>query len=112
MNTDQFSSTHYTPTGKTRAETRKTVIVAGTYNIECYPFPDVDIEIEYICKMAKVRCFVLFLIGRCIHGIDLYSSGSSRGGTRLRLLAGSTSYSIGAIRLKYVMNLFFFILLA
>jgi hypothetical protein len=69
MKTCQFSTPHYIPAGKTRAETRKTVIVAGTYKIECCPFPDVDVELEYICKMAKVMCFVLHIIGHwhCTH---------------------------------------------
>ncbi|KIM47313.1 hypothetical protein M413DRAFT_64116 [Hebeloma cylindrosporum] len=53
MKTCQYTDLHYIPAGKTREETRKTVIVAGTYKIECCPFPRVDEELEYICKMAK-----------------------------------------------------------
>ncbi|KAF9036621.1 fido domain-containing protein [Panaeolus papilionaceus] len=42
------------PAGMTRTETRKTVLVSGiTYKVECCPFPDVDTELEYICRMAK-----------------------------------------------------------
>lgn len=39
MKTCQYTDLHYIPAGKTRTETRKTVIVAGTYKIECCPFP-------------------------------------------------------------------------
>ena len=46
--TCQFSGQYYIPAGKTRTETRKTVIVAGSYNIESCPFPEVDAELEYI----------------------------------------------------------------
>ncbi|KAF8160046.1 fido domain-containing protein [Crassisporium funariophilum] len=52
MKNCQFSGQYYIPAGKTRTETRKTVIVAGSYNIECCPFPEVDAELEYICKMT------------------------------------------------------------
>lgn len=55
MKACRFSDLRYIPAGKTRTETQKTVIVAGVYNIECCPFPEVDGELEYICKMAKVR---------------------------------------------------------
>ncbi|RDB17125.1 Adenosine monophosphate-protein transferase FICD [Hypsizygus marmoreus] len=55
--TCRFNDVHYIPAGTTRTETRKTVIVTGTYNIECCPFPDVDAEVQYICKMAKVNLF-------------------------------------------------------
>jgi hypothetical protein len=55
MKTCRFSDLHYIPAGKTRTETRRTVIVGGAYKIECCPFPEVDGELEYICKMAKVR---------------------------------------------------------
>ena len=54
MKTCQFSDLRYIAAGKTRTETRKTVVVAGTYKIECCPFPEVDEELEYIFKMAKV----------------------------------------------------------
>ncbi|KAF8072092.1 fido domain-containing protein [Lyophyllum atratum] len=53
MKNCRFSDLHYTPAGKTRTETKKTVAVAGTYMIECCPFPEVDAEVEYICRMAK-----------------------------------------------------------
>ncbi|KAK0441257.1 fido domain-containing protein [Desarmillaria tabescens] len=52
METSRFSET-YTPPGRTRAWTRKTVIIAGNYKIQCCPFPEVDNELDYICKMAK-----------------------------------------------------------
>ncbi|KIJ60752.1 hypothetical protein HYDPIDRAFT_98137 [Hydnomerulius pinastri MD-312] len=39
--------------GETRTVTRKTVIVAGTYKVQCCPFPQVDKELDYFCKMAK-----------------------------------------------------------
>ena len=58
MKNCRYSDLHYIPAGKTRTETWKTVIVAGSYKVECCPFPDVDGELEYICKMAKVRMFV------------------------------------------------------
>ncbi|KAF8959837.1 hypothetical protein BDZ97DRAFT_2041742 [Flammula alnicola] len=45
MKTCRFSDLHYIPGGKSRTETRKT--------IECCPFPEVDEELDYICKMAK-----------------------------------------------------------
>ncbi|PPQ65314.1 hypothetical protein CVT24_011441 [Panaeolus cyanescens] len=51
MKTCQFNvpgNCHGIPSGKTRTETRKTVIVAGiTYKVECCPFPDVDAELDY-----------------------------------------------------------------
>ncbi|KIM36009.1 hypothetical protein M413DRAFT_449459 [Hebeloma cylindrosporum] len=53
MKTCRYGDLNYVPAGKTRTETRKTVIVSGAYKIECCPFPDVDKELEYICKMAK-----------------------------------------------------------
>jgi len=53
MKTCRFSDMCYIPAGITRTETRRTVIVSGTYNIQCCPFPEVDAELEYICKMAK-----------------------------------------------------------
>lgn len=64
MNTCRFSDgRHYIAAGKTRTETRKTVIIGGSAKIECCPFPDVDMEVEYICKMAKV----VFVLYPCIH---------------------------------------------
>ena len=60
MNSCQYSDLSYTPAGKTRTETRKTVFLSGAYKIGCCPFPDVDGELEYICKMAKVRIFIVF----------------------------------------------------
>jgi len=55
MKTFQYSDLYHLPAGKTHTETRKAVIVAGTYNIECCPFLEVDGELEYIFKMVKVR---------------------------------------------------------
>ncbi|KAI0317245.1 fido domain-containing protein [Amylostereum chailletii] len=43
----------YIAAGETRAVTRRTVILTGSYSIQCCPFPAVDEELEYICKMAK-----------------------------------------------------------
>jgi hypothetical protein len=40
---------------------RKTVITGGSAKIECCPFPDVDTEVEYICKMAQVGFFAACL---------------------------------------------------
>ncbi|KIJ99090.1 hypothetical protein K443DRAFT_133199 [Laccaria amethystina LaAM-08-1] len=53
MKTCQFSHFHFTPGGKTRTETRNTVVVAGAYIIQCRPFSDVDMEIDYIRKMSR-----------------------------------------------------------
>ena len=58
MKSCQYSDLCYIPAGKTRTETWKTVIVAGAYKIECCPFPDVDRDLEHICKMARVSVFV------------------------------------------------------
>jgi len=56
MKTCRFNDpVHYVAAGKTRTETRKTVIIRGTVKIECCPFPDVDAVIEYVCRMAKVK---------------------------------------------------------
>lgn len=57
MKTCRFSGEHYVAAGKTRTETRKTAVVTGAYSIECCPFPEVDTELAYICRMAKVRAF-------------------------------------------------------
>jgi hypothetical protein len=59
MNSCQYSDLYYVPAGKTRTETRKTVNVVGAYKVECCPFSDVDGELEYVCKMAKVKMFVV-----------------------------------------------------
>jgi hypothetical protein len=108
MKACQFSASHYIPAGKTRTEMRKTVIVAGAYKIECCPFPNVDAEFEYICRMAKVRRYVLcvtfVVFTPDARVIDFYSNGSSRGGTHSRLPAGCISCSSGAIRLKSVIT--------
>ena len=56
----QFGDKYYIPAGKTRTETSKIVIVAGSYYIECCPFPSVDDELEYICKMIKAKRFVVW----------------------------------------------------
>jgi hypothetical protein len=58
MKTCQISHFHFTPGGKTRTETRNTVVVAGAYIIQCRPFSDVDTEIDYIRKMSRVRLSV------------------------------------------------------
>ncbi|KAF8175103.1 fido domain-containing protein [Pholiota molesta] len=52
MKTCRFVDT-YTPLGMTRSATRKTVFVAGTYNIQCCPFNQVDAELDRICNLAK-----------------------------------------------------------
>lgn len=52
MKTNSFGET-YIPPGQTRTLTKKTVVIAGNYKIQCCPFPDVDNELDYICKMAK-----------------------------------------------------------
>ncbi|KAK0190378.1 fido domain-containing protein [Armillaria mellea] len=52
METSRFGET-YIPPGQTRTSTKKTVVIAGNYKIQCCPFPEVDNELEYICKMAK-----------------------------------------------------------
>jgi hypothetical protein len=67
MKTCRFSDMHYAPAGKTRTETRKSVIVSGVYMIECCPFPEVDVEVEYICKMAKVGFFCCVWICPCVY---------------------------------------------
>ncbi|KAI0319598.1 fido domain-containing protein [Amylostereum chailletii] len=54
MKTCRFTDElHYVSAGKTRTETRKTVIITGVYDVQCCPFPEVDHELEYICMMAK-----------------------------------------------------------
>jgi hypothetical protein len=56
MKNCQFTGKRYIAAGKTRTETRRTAIVAGSYyNIECCPFRNVDDELEYICRMTKVN---------------------------------------------------------
>ncbi|KAG6911000.1 hypothetical protein DXG01_005415 [Tephrocybe rancida] len=47
------NSSSYISPGVTRTITRKTVVISGTYSVECCPYPKVDDELEYICKMAK-----------------------------------------------------------
>ena len=42
-----------------RTETRETAIVAGSYNIECCPFVNVDDELEYINQGEKRFLFIL-----------------------------------------------------
>ncbi|KAF8797596.1 hypothetical protein BYT27DRAFT_7125328 [Phlegmacium glaucopus] len=42
----------YIAPGSTRSLTRKTVIVTGVTKIQCCPYPVVDDELDYICKMA------------------------------------------------------------
>ncbi|EDR04551.1 uncharacterized protein LACBIDRAFT_295034 [Laccaria bicolor S238N-H82] len=53
MKTCQFADFRLTPGGKTRTETKKTVVVAGAYVIQCCPFSEVDTEIDYICRMSR-----------------------------------------------------------
>ncbi|KAF4618594.1 hypothetical protein D9613_009663 [Agrocybe pediades] len=53
MNTCRYIGKHYTPPGRTRTETQKTVVIMGAYTVRCCPFPEVDKELEYICRMAK-----------------------------------------------------------
>jgi len=108
MNSCQYSDLYYAPAGKTRTETRKTVILAGAYKIECCPFPDVDGELEYICRMAKVRISIVFkfffstLTSNPLLGC---SNGLSRGGILSQQRVGFIWYSPGAIRSKYVRDL-------
>ena len=109
MKSCQFSSLHYIPAGKTRTETHKTVVVAGAYKTECCPFPNVDAELEYICRMAKVGCSVVCVTIRCIPKWYLFYAmdqvnGSSHGGTHLRLPAGFISFLSGTIHLKSVIT--------
>ena len=115
MKTCRFSDLHYIPAGKTRTETRRTVIVAGAYKIECCPFPEVDGELEYICKMAKVRLIHVSRLFICWSwiplGVSLFcSSGSSRGGILLQQQAGFIWYSSGVIRSKYVISHIFLLI--
>ncbi|KAF8056565.1 fido domain-containing protein [Lyophyllum atratum] len=54
MKTDRFSNNVLRiVAGKTRTFTQKTVVVGGSYLIECCPFPQVDEEMDYILRMAK-----------------------------------------------------------
>ncbi|KAF8906731.1 fido domain-containing protein [Gymnopilus junonius] len=53
MKTCRFEDQHYIAAGKTRAETRNTVVITGAYMVECCPFPQVDDELQYIFRMAK-----------------------------------------------------------
>ncbi|KDR84241.1 hypothetical protein GALMADRAFT_220032 [Galerina marginata CBS 339.88] len=55
MRTCRFNQAHYTPAGMTRSETQSTVVISGVYTVECCPFPEVDAEVTYICKMAKIK---------------------------------------------------------
>ena len=99
MKTCQFNDgQYYILAGRTRTET---VIVAGSYNIECCPFVNVDDELEYICKMNKMRrgfffmlsgnCRLLSFISTHIYAVLLFSNGSSHGETLFRLQAGYIS---------------------
>ena len=104
MKTCQYTDLHYIPAGKTRTETRKTVIVAGTYKIECCPFPVVDEELEYICKMARVRTFFFGLnsflrLAWVISGF-FCSSGSSLGGILSQQPVGFILYLLDVIHSK------------
>jgi hypothetical protein len=110
MKTCRFSDLHYIPAGKMHTETQKTVIVAGVYKIECCPFPEVDGELEYICKMVKVRlsdaCELSLRLSWILSGVLLFcSSGSSRGRILLQQQAGFIWYLPGVIRSKYVISL-------
>jgi hypothetical protein len=108
MKSCQYSDLYYVPAGKTRTETRKPVIVAGAYKVECCPFSDVDGELEYVWKMAKVKMFVVrrfFYFIYLLFGILLFVAvdqvvAESLCNSELEL--GYTWYSLGAIRSKYV----------
>lgn len=50
-------SDFYNTPGATRSVTRKTVIIPGVTKIQCCPYPAVDGELDYICKMAVVSLF-------------------------------------------------------
>lgn len=52
------SDLYMTP-GSTRSLTRKTVIVLGVTKIQCCPYPAVDDELDYMCKMAVVSTIPL-----------------------------------------------------
>ncbi|KAF9012115.1 hypothetical protein BDZ89DRAFT_963692 [Hymenopellis radicata] len=52
MRTCKFGNS-YIPPGQTRTETKQTIHITGAYSIQCCPYPEVDDELEYICKMAK-----------------------------------------------------------
>ena len=47
-------SEFYIAPGSTRCMTRNTVIISGVAKIQCCPYPTVDNELDYICKMAVV----------------------------------------------------------
>ncbi|KAH9482122.1 Protein adenylyltransferase FICD [Psilocybe cubensis] len=53
MKTSRFLESRYIAPGATRAETWKTVVISGSYNVQMCPYPEVDKEFEYICRMAK-----------------------------------------------------------
>ncbi|PPQ77165.1 hypothetical protein CVT25_010793 [Psilocybe cyanescens] len=53
MKTCRFTESRYVAPGITRTETRKTVVVSGSYNAQMCPYPQVDAEFEYVCRMAK-----------------------------------------------------------
>ncbi|KJA30141.1 hypothetical protein HYPSUDRAFT_126006 [Hypholoma sublateritium FD-334 SS-4] len=54
MKTCRFTDNQYIAAGSTRSQTKKTVAMSpGTYTIQTCPFPEVDAELEYICRMAK-----------------------------------------------------------
>ncbi|KAH7884612.1 fido domain-containing protein [Phlebopus sp. FC_14] len=56
MKTDRFKSdsTSCVVAGSTRSLTKKNVIIRGRQSmIQCCPFPEVDSQLDYICKMAN-----------------------------------------------------------
>ncbi|KAK0243375.1 fido domain-containing protein [Armillaria nabsnona] len=84
METNRFGET-YIPPGQTRTSTKKTVVTAGNYKIQCCPFPEVDNKLDYICKMAKqhienwrnpfaTASWIHLLLARC----HLFNDGNGR----------------------------------
>ncbi|KAG2002928.1 hypothetical protein CC2G_003573 [Coprinopsis cinerea AmutBmut pab1-1] len=80
MQTAGYLESSYIPPGRTRTETRKTVLLSGAYSIEFCPFEEVDAEVEYICRMAKqwikswrnpfaTSSWMHLILGRC-HPFD------------------------------------------
>ena len=62
MKSCRITDNQYIAAGSTRTLTKKTVAMSsGTYSIQTCPFPEVDAELEYICRMAKVRAASLLL---------------------------------------------------
>ncbi|GJJ14592.1 hypothetical protein Clacol_008858 [Clathrus columnatus] len=56
MKTCRFEGRRYNPPGVTRTKTGQTVVISNpNYTISCCSYLQVDEELVYICKMAKVR---------------------------------------------------------